>query len=296
MRDKMLMPYKTVMLSNNMHDQFFLNQHSTKEGTWGRLTWLSGDLAVAFLDNNGRVLTTHPLNENNPTVTLAPATLHRLMTHDKPYELTIDFCCLPHRYFVKKYQLGNVQSDILYAFKTYLNELKPGNLLDVGCGTGRNALYIALQGHSVTGIDKNTERFTKIQSIAETENVSVATQGVDLNQTTNLQANYFNVVISTVTLQFLNPSRIPDLLDELIDATASNGYHLLVFPIEQPPFVFPENFTYLAKEKQLYYFYQNRGWSIIEYKESMGRLHRNDSEGKPMQGLFGFLLAQKIGH
>jgi tellurite methyltransferase len=75
--------------------------------------------------------------------------------------------------------------------------------------------------------------------------------------------------------------------------TASRGLHFLVFPIEAEPYSLSSSFTYLPKSKELYHFYQDSGWSILEYKESVGQLHKLDDSGKPIQGLFGFLLAQK---
>ncbi len=95
-------------------------------------------------------------------------------------------------------------------------------------------------------------------------------------------------------MQFLEVYRIHPLLTELQLTTTINGLHLLVFPIKSELYSLPSSFIYLAKSKELYHFYQDSGWSVLEYKESVGQLHKLDPSGKPIQGLFGFLLAQKI--
>lgn len=70
--------------------------------------------------------------------------------------------------------------------------------------------------------------------------------------------------------------------------------NFLVFPVHSELYSLPNSFTFLPKQEELYHFYQNRGWSILEYKESVGHLHKQDESGRPIPGLFGLLLAQKI--
>lgn len=49
-------------------------------------------------------------------------------------------------YFSEKYGLTATHSEVLNA----LNYVKPGRALDLGCGGGRNALWLASQGFDVT--------------------------------------------------------------------------------------------------------------------------------------------------
>ena len=83
------------------------------------------------------------------------------------------------------------------------------------------------------------------------------------------------------------------LLAELQELTNRDGYHLLVFPIQSELYSLPEFFTYLPQKEELYHIYQDSGWSILEYKESVGHLHKQDEFGKQIFGVFGLLLAQK---
>ena len=51
--------------------------------------------------------------------------------------------------------------------------MAPGSALDVGCGEGRNAVWLAKQGWSVTGVDFSDVGLDKARRLAEAEGVSV---------------------------------------------------------------------------------------------------------------------------
>jgi 2-polyprenyl-3-methyl-5-hydroxy-6-metoxy-1,4-benzoquinol methylase len=48
-----------------------------------------------------------------------------------------------------------------------------GSVLDVGCGTGENALYLASQGHTVWGIDSSSIAIKNAQSKAERRKLNI---------------------------------------------------------------------------------------------------------------------------
>ena len=52
-------------------------------------------------------------------------------------------------------------------------DMAPGRALDVGCGEGRNAVWLAKQGWSVTGVDFSDVGLDKARRLAESEEVSV---------------------------------------------------------------------------------------------------------------------------
>ena len=51
--------------------------------------------------------------------------------------------------------------------------LRPGKALDLGCGEGRNALWLAEQGWTVTGVDFSTVGLAKAARLAEAGGVNV---------------------------------------------------------------------------------------------------------------------------
>ncbi|MBD3645927.1 MAG: methyltransferase domain-containing protein, partial [Pseudomonadales bacterium] len=53
------------------------------------------------------------------------------------------------------------------------SDLPPGSALDLGCGEGRNAIWLAEQGWSATAIDFADEAIKKGRQIAEARNLSI---------------------------------------------------------------------------------------------------------------------------
>ena len=63
---------------------------------------------------------------------------------------------------------------------TEVADMTPGRALDLGCGEGRNAVWLATQGWSVTGVDFADVGVDKGRRLAEAEGVSVEWVVADL--------------------------------------------------------------------------------------------------------------------
>ena len=63
----------------------------------------------------------------------------------------------------------NIRADANQFLVQVARELKPGTALDIGMGVGRNALYLARQGWTVTGVDVSDVAVAKAKAQAEAE-------------------------------------------------------------------------------------------------------------------------------
>lgn len=61
-------------------------------------------------------------------------------------------------------------------------QIKPGKGLDLACGNGRDAVFLALQGWQMTAIDYLPRALNKAQSLAQHFQVDVRLQALDLEQ------------------------------------------------------------------------------------------------------------------
>ncbi|WAH52876.1 tellurite resistance methyltransferase TehB [Pseudescherichia vulneris] len=189
-------------------------------------------------------------------------------------------------YFTEKYGLTRTHSEVLAAAAL----IPPGKTLDLGCGNGRNSLYLAANGYSVTAWDKNPMSIANIERIKAAEGLThleIAT--VDLNALT-FEGEY-DFIFSTVVMMFLEPQTIPGLIANMQRATVPGGYNLIVAAMDTDDFPCTVGFPFAFKTGELAEYYS--GWEMVKYNEDVGELHRTDASGNRIKLRFATLLARK---
>lgn len=86
--------------------------------------------------------------------------------------------------------------------------LPGGRALDIACGRGRNALYLAELGWTVTGVDVSEEALAQLAAEATRRNLKIETRQVDLEETPQLTGDTFDLVID---LFYLHRPLLPSL-------------------------------------------------------------------------------------
>ncbi len=189
-------------------------------------------------------------------------------------------------YFTEKYGLTRTHSEVLAAATL----IPPGNTLDLGCGNGRNSLYLAANGYSVTAWDKNPMSIANIERIKAAEGLThleIAT--IDLNAL-SFEGEY-DFILSTVVMMFLEPQTIPGLIANMQRTTVPGGYNLIVAAMDTDDFPCTVGFPFAFKTGELAEYYS--GWEVVKYNEDVGELHRTDANGNRIKLRFATLLARK---
>ncbi|HCC11268.1 MULTISPECIES: tellurite resistance methyltransferase TehB [Atlantibacter] len=189
-------------------------------------------------------------------------------------------------YFTEKYGLTRTHSEVIAA----MPYLTPGRVLDLGCGNGRNSLYLAANGFDVTAWDKNPSSIANIQRIAQAEGLtSIQSDVRDLN-TLTFDGEY-DFILSTVVMMFLESATIPGLINNMQRCTKSGGYNLIVAAMDTADYPCTVGFPFAFREGELSNYYA--GWDIVKYNENPGELHRTDEAGNRIKLRFATLFARK---
>ena len=271
--------------------QGFKNQHNTKAGTWAKLKIYQGELSFAFLDEAGVVQSEHIFSAEQQPPFIEPQAWHKIVSTSNDIECQLQFYCTPQDYFYKKYQLSPTHSEILAATPY----LQGSRALDVGCGQGRNALYLSQlgqQGFEVDAWDVNPNSLQKLQQIIDAEGIqNIYLQQRDLNADPSITGTY-DFICCTVVMMFLEAKTVKPLIAQMQQATKVNGFNLIVCAMDTPDLPAQADFPFAFKIGELSALYE--GWNIVKYNEDVGELHRVDAEGNRIKQHFATLLAQRI--
>lgn len=189
-------------------------------------------------------------------------------------------------FYTGKYGLTATHSDVVEA----ASRIAPGRALDLGCGGGRNSLYLNLKGFDVTAWDVNPASIGRLNQIITDEQLShIQAEVRDLN---GLRFNgAWDFVLSTVVMMFLQPETIPQLIADMQASTVKDGYNLIVAAMDTEDYPCDQGFPFAFKSGELSEYY--RKWHILKYNENVGQLHRVDANGNRIPLRFATLLAQK---
>lgn len=192
----------------------------------------------------------------------------------------------PEDYFHQKYGLSRTHSEVIAAVR----QIAAGKALDLGCGGGRNSLYLNLKGFEVTAWDKNTLSVAELNRIIDAERLNhISASEQDLNS--HRFSGAYDFILSTVVMMFLQPATIPTMIQDMQASTVSGGHNLIVAAMDTPDFPCPLPFPFTFKPDELKNYY--RHWEIVKYNEDVGQLHKTDVNGQRIQLRFATLLARK---
>lgn len=194
----------------------------------------------------------------------------------------------PINYYQETYGLTAPHSDVVDMVENYA--VKPCKVLDLGCGQGRNSLFLADRGFDVTSYDLSPNMIESLLGIIAKEGIrNIHVEQYDINHA-EIKGQY-DLIMSTVVLMFVNRDNIPAIIKDMQNHTNTNGYNLIVSAMSTETYPFTD-FPFTFSEGELQNYYQD--WEIIHYNENVGELHRLDADGNRLKLQFATMLAKKI--
>lgn len=135
---------------------------------------------------------------------------------------------------IPPWDVGHPQPVFVELFKK--GEIRPGRILDVGCGTGENAIFLAQNGCSVAGVDIAVRAIERaIRKAAERRvNVDfslcdVLTLGLCFNE------GEFDAVIDSGLFHVMTDEERPVYVKQVYRVLKDNGkYFMMCFSDQQP--------------------------------------------------------------
>ena len=105
--------------------------------------------------------------------------------------------------------------------------LPPGaSVLDLGCGEGRNALYLAEQGFKVIAVDISRAGIEKLNHFARQRGLSITAEVQDMKDYT-FPHNY-DLIIAHGSLHLIEREHWTRLIDKIKTHTCASGYNAIV--------------------------------------------------------------------
>jgi 2-polyprenyl-3-methyl-5-hydroxy-6-metoxy-1,4-benzoquinol methylase len=139
--------------------------------------------------------------------------------------------------------------------------------IDLGCGEGRNAIWLSLLGWSVTAIDMSAVGVDRGRAMAAAQDVDVDWIVADIEQW-DLGSSAWDLVV-LVYVHWPTAQRLP-LMDRLVDAIAPGG-HLVVVGHDRTNIEHghggPQNPDVLTTPAELSELLSARGLTVVEAHE-----------------------------
>ena len=135
-------------------------------------------------------------------------------------------------YAEEDYFWGTEPNELCHELIKLLPPAKGVKVLDIGCGEGKDAVFMASQGYDVYAFDITENGIAKTKKLADERNVSVNAFVADIN---NFKIDEkFDIIYSTGTIQYLDDSEIANFFAKVKDMTVPNGINWFNVFVSKP--------------------------------------------------------------
>ena len=168
---------------------------------------------------------------------------------------------------------------------------KPTKVLDIGCGEGKNAVFLARCGYDVSAFDVSDTGIEKTKRLAEKASVHVNVFKADLCD--YRLGGGFDVLFSSGVLGYVKPELRDEIYENYRNHTNDNGLNVFNVFVNKP-FISRTHHEpreeYFLQSGQLLTYYHD--WLIEDFSEVVFNCN---SGGIPHKHAMNVLYARKVG-
>lgn len=183
-------------------------------------------------------------------------------------------------YSSNDYFWGTKEADLCHELIKLIKPNKNIKVLDIGCGEGKDMVYLAKQGYDVYGFDVTKNGINKTLRMAKENNVEVNAFVADINNFDIKEK--FDIIYSTGTIQYLDDDKIDAFFKKVKDMTNVNGINWFNVFVDKAFIPLPPDWDInekLWQTGQLFTYYPDWKFERIEEKifdcNSSGILHKH---------------------
>ena len=135
-------------------------------------------------------------------------------------------------YQSEQYYWGKEPADFLSTLIALKPPKRGMKILDIGCGEGKDAVYMAAKGYTVTAFDLTESGIAKTKRYAEELGVKINAFVDDIN--TFETDERFDIIYSSGTLQYLRDDRIAPFFGKIQKITNPRGLNYFNVFVAKP--------------------------------------------------------------
>lgn len=167
---------------------------------------------------------------------------------------------------------------------------KDKKVLDIGCGEGKDAVYMAQKGYDVTAFDLTENGIRKTIALANTKGVKLNAYVDDINTFTTDEQ--YDIIYSTGTVQYLFEENKGGFFEKLNKITRKNGIVYINVFVEKPFLELPPDWDKeekMWKPGELFMFFAD--WKVEKINEV---IFEDNSGGVPHYHCMDTILCRRV--
>lgn len=197
-----------------------------------------------------------------------------------------------NRYNDEGYYWGLIPNNLCYEIMRIKPPTKPYKVLDIGCGEGKDAVFLAKNGYQVTAFDISEQGLSKAKELADNCGVKVDFFKADVRDY-RIETDY-DIIFSSGVFHYIPQDLRKSVINNFKSHTTEGGINVINVFVKKPFIPLPPDTetSELAagdwKSGELFMYYHD--WLFHKNEE---RIFNCNSGGTPHKHCMDILIAEK---